>query len=180
MNPSGIAITQGHYQTHWLLTGVKDGIDLQRMSTADRRDFPVGVSGSHMASERETCLIEVPFAQPPPFSYILTFNSDLTLADYRSAGDANFSGQLYSDHHGYSQEVFIENSGEFAKAGCDGLLRYSAAAMKQTEMKEVFGLFPEARSKLSLVSIEPIGDSSPPVPIIHFDGTSGLSEQFYK
>ena len=119
--------------------------------------------------------------RPPAFSYLLTFKGTLTAADYRNAGDAQFSGKLYSEDHGFSQDAFIKNSGEFSAAGCDALLRYSAAAMTKTnEKREVLGLFPSAREKLSLVSIEALGDKSPPIPLTFFDGTTGSSEQFYK
>src|SRR5258706_241632 len=73
MLPAGTEIRESTYTTFWLLTGVAGGIDLNRMSTASRRDFPAGVSGSQMGLLPETCFVEVPFFQPPPFSYLLGF-----------------------------------------------------------------------------------------------------------
>jgi hypothetical protein len=132
MYPANVNIVDSEYTAYWLLTGVSAGIDLNRMSTAsERRDFPAGVSGSHMALRADTCFTEVAVTEETPFSYLLTFRAKVKEADLRCAGDAAFSGQYYDKDHGYSQEVFIQNSGEFASLGCDCLHHYSAAVKQQ-------------------------------------------------
>src|SRR5438067_1371354 len=99
MNPSGIPLVERDFTLKWLLTGVNDTIDLNRMSTAERRDFPLGISGSHMAASRQTCFTEVPFQAPPPHSYLLTFTGHLTCADYTKIPDQQFSGLYYDQDH---------------------------------------------------------------------------------
>lgn len=180
MSPTGIKIQESKYTPNWLLTGVSGGIDLRRMSTASRRDFPSGVSGSQMALEPETCFLEVPFNTPPPFSYLLTFEGCLREADMRSAGDAAFSGQFYDENHGYSQQVFESNSGELADLGCDCIHRYSAAALKsEGKFADVLSFLPSALPKLVLKKIEPIGSESPPVKITLWNGDVRSVEEFY-
>ena len=183
MIPPNIPIQNFQNETKWLLTGVSNGIDLKRMSTAEgRRDFPPGVSGSQMAWENDTCFLEVPFDKdsPPDYTYLLTFRAELKLADLRAVGDAGFSGNYYGKDHEFSQNLFIENAPEYTEAGCHGLLRYSAAALKQDDSrKEVLSLFPPALERLVLVKVEPIGRNSPSVPISFFDGESGFTDQFY-
>lgn len=165
MFPTNIPFQNFQHETKWLLTGVSNGIDLRRMSIADgRRDFPAGVSGSHMAWQDKTCFLEVPFdrSAPPPSTYLLTFTGELNLADLRSVGDAAFSGNFYGTNHGYSRDVFIENIPDYTEAGCHGILRYSAPAWAQTNShEEVVALFPSALERLSLVQVEPIGPDSP-------------------
>jgi hypothetical protein len=181
MIPSGIKIQNAVYTTKWLLTRVASGIDLNRMSTASRRDFPLGVSGSQMTLAPETCFLEVPFPEPPPFSYLLTFECPIREADMRGAGDAGFSGQYYDPDHGYSQQVFIENSGEFAASGCDCLHRYSAAVkLKAGKLADVLSFFPSARSKIILKEIEPLGTGSPPIQVTLWQGEVRSSEEFYR
>jgi len=182
MYPPNIKIVESEYTAYWLLTGVAGGIYLNRMSTAsDRRDFPAGVSGSHMALSADTCYLEVPVTEETPFSYLLTFLVKVKEADLRCAGDAAFSGQYYDRDHGYSQDVFIQNSGEFASLGCDCLHHYSAAAKRQKGTHEdVLAMFPSALPKLELIGVEPLGNNSPPITITLFDGEQRSSEDYYR
>ncbi len=183
MNPEGITPGQGSFTLYWLLTGVEQCIDLNRMSTTDRRDFPRGVSGSHMAVERSTCFLELridPVA-PPAKTYLLTFIcGSLLYADYRHVPSASFSGQMYAPDHGYSQAVFQANSGEYAGLGIDGLLRYSAPSLAiNNSRQEVVGLFSSARPKLTLKRIEHMGPFSPAVPVLLFGATESISSANY-
>lgn len=179
MLPPGTEIRESTYTTFWLLTGVAGGIDLNRMSTASRRDFPAGVSGSQMGLQPETCFVEVPFSQPPPFSYLLGFTGTLKEADLRRAGDAAFSGRLYDSDHGYSQQIFQQCAPDYADHGCDCMHRFSFAIMRDTGRKEdVLSLFPSAREKLALVSVAPVGPGSPPVPITLFGGSTKSSADY--
>ena len=76
----GIIEAQNSFTLYWLLTGVGDCIDLNRMSATSRRDFPAGVSGSHMALKPETCFLELQIdpLTPPPRTYLLTLiDSDI-------------------------------------------------------------------------------------------------------
>jgi hypothetical protein len=183
VNPEGITTGQCSITLHWLLTGVEHCIDLNRMSTTDRRDFPYGVSGSHMAVDRATCFLELHInpAAPPPKTYLLTLVGDsLRYADYRSVPSASFSGQMYAPEHGYSQSIFQTNSGEYAHIGLDGLLRYSAPALAINNSKqEVVGLFPSARPKLTLKSIEHLGLFSPAISVLLFGATEPISSANY-
>jgi hypothetical protein len=180
MIPDNVEIIEQHYETKWLLTGVAGEIDLKRMSTAGRRDFPVGVSGSHMALDEDTCRLEVAFEQPPKNSYVLSFTGCLRMADLRSAGDAQFSGQFYDANHDFSQYVFLENQPEYEKEGCDGIHRYSFVAMqKVNEKRDVVAIFPEAFSKLKLVNVQPLGTESPPISIRMPDGSMIQSDQLF-
>ena len=87
---------------------------------------------------------------------------------------------MYAPEHGYSQQVFINNSGEFAAQGVEGLLRYSAPAYGLSKsLDEVLGLFPNARSKLTLTSIEPLGSESPPIPVLLFCASDPVSSKLY-
>jgi hypothetical protein len=181
MTPSGMITGERPFSLKWLLTGVANGIDLHRMSTGERRDFPAGVSGSHTALEEQTCYLEVPFKTPPPHSYMLSFTGTLKYADCTKEPNVDFSGTFYDADHGFSQQVFITNSGEYAALGLDGILRYSYPAFQTGSLQEVVALFPSARPKLTLTSIAPLGDSSPPVPVLLFGQDKPVSsEVFYK
>ena len=183
MIPPGITTAQNTLTLYWLLTGVNDFIDLNRMSTTSRRDFPVGVSGSHMALKRETCFRELHIdpLTPPPRTYLLTLTgSDLKYADYRSVPSHGFSGQMYAPEHGYSQQVFLDNSGEYAVLGVEGILRYSAPAYElNNSLEDVMGLLPNARSKLTLNRIEPLGLESLPIPVLLFGATEPVGSNLY-
>ncbi len=183
MNLEGITSGQGTFTLYWLLTGVEQCIDLNRMSTTDRRDFPHGVSGSHMAVDRATCFLELRINQdaPPPKTYLLTFIGErLRYADYRYVPSANFSGQMYAPDYGYSQAVFQANSGAYAALEIDGLLRYSAPALAlDSSRQEVVGLFPSARPKLTLKRIEHLGLFSPTIPVLLFGATEPISSVNY-
>lgn len=165
---------------YWLVTGVSEVIDLNRMSTGSRRDFPNGVSGSHMAGDRETPFREVPFNTPPPNSYLLRFDADLIVEDYRANKDPNFDEQMYGPAQDYSQQVFIANSGEFAQRGINAIVRYSAPSKALGILSDVYGIFPSARSNLMLREIEPVGPNSPPIKIRLFDDTQDrMTSDFY-
>ncbi|HMP81249.1 MAG TPA: hypothetical protein PKA41_00915 [Verrucomicrobiota bacterium] len=183
MTPPGIITAQDSFTLYWLLTGVGACIDLNRMSTTARRDFPAGVSGSHMALKRETCFLELRIEQqsPPSGTYLLTLTaSDLKYADYRSVPSQSFTGQMYSPDPGYSQQVFIDNSGKFAALSVEGLLHYSAPAYGlDKSLADVLGLFPAARHKLKLDRIEPLGLESPPIPVLLFGATEPVSSVTY-
>jgi hypothetical protein len=183
MIPEGIIPSEGSFTLYWLLTGVAHCIDLNRMSTTDRRDFPNGVSGSHMALDRSTCFLELHIdpLTPPPRTYLLTLDGQsLRYADYRSVPSASFSGQMYAPEHGYSQTIFQSSSGEYAGLGLDGLLRYSAPALAfNNSRQEVVGLFPSARPKLTLRRIEHLGLESPAIPVLLFGATETVSSANY-
>jgi hypothetical protein len=183
MNPSGITTGERDFEFSWLLTGVSKGIDLNRMSTASRRDFPLGVSGSHMALSPETPFREIQFAddKTPPNSFLLTMTGRLLYGDYTTIPDPVFSGKYYDADHGYSQEVFIENSGEYEALGLDTLLRLSFPA-HQLGLREIVGaMLPSARAKLRIAHIKPLETGSPPVPVYLFGESEPVSsEVFYK
>jgi hypothetical protein len=165
---------------YWLVTGVADMIDLNRMSTGDRRDFPFGVSGSHMAGDRATPFREVQFTAPPPNTYLLRFDADLIVGDYRTNKDPGFEEKMYGKAQNYSQEVFVANSGEFAQLGINAIVRYSAPSKAAGIDSDVYGIFPSARGMLTLREIEPIGSNSPPIRIRLFEGPSErLTSDFY-
>ena len=182
MVPDGITTGNEEFTLYWLLSNVGSCIDMNRMSDSARRDFPAGVRGSHMATKEETCFAECRISRhsPPDRTYLLCFRARLKFADYRAVPSAQFSGQMYSPNHDYSQFVFIQNSGEYAAFGLNAIRRYSAPIYElRKTLEEVLGLLPDARSDLTLLWIEPIGLASPAVPFVPHGSTTGISSDLY-
>ena len=182
MNPDGIIPGEEELTLYWLLSNVRDRIDLNRMSDTSRRDFPEGVRGSHMATKEETCFAECQIDRhaPPPGTYLLSFRALLRFADYRSVPSEHFTGQMYSPSHGYSQQVFDLNSGEYAALGLNSIRRYSARVHEINHtLEDVLALLPDARRCLSLLWIEPIGPDSPPIEFVHYDSVDPAFTIFY-
>lgn len=171
MIPPYVGPTVVNTQLYWLITGVAGGIDLNRMSTADRRDFPEGVSGSHMAGDPITPFKEVKFNTPPPNSYLLAFDAELKVADCRGNTDPTLDAQLYGPTHDFSQEVFANNSGEFPRLGINSIVRWSAPCLQEGIKADVYALLPDARQHLTLRSVTPIGSNSTPIGIRLFGET---------
>ncbi len=165
MTPPYAGPTSVNTQLYWLITGVSGGIDLNRMSTSDRRDFPQGVSGSHMAADPTTPFKEVRFTKAPAHSYLLAFDANLNVADCRRNTDPTLDEQLYGPTHDLSQQIFVRNTGEFQALGINGIVRWSAPCLAEGIKADVYALLPEARQHLTLRSITPIGPNSPPVRI---------------
>lgn len=176
IHPEGIGFIEREVRLYWLLKNVPDRIDLNWMSIApNRRDFPAGTEGSHTSEDEETCFIEVNVRRdaPPPRTYLLRFVGTLRSADYRSVPSAEFTGLMYGPDQSYSREVFIYNSGEFKTSGADSILHHSAARF-QLDRSEwpVIALFPEARPKLTLEWVDPLGLASPEIPIVLLGGAT--------
>lgn len=174
IRPEGIGFVDREVRLYWLLKTVRDRIDLNWMSIApDRRDFPAGTEGSHTSEDEDICFIEVKVRRdaPPPRTYLLRLRGTLRSADYRSVPDPGFTGTMYGPDQNPSREIFIYNSGEFKASGADSILHYSAARLQQDKSEwPVVALFPEARPKLELEWIEPIGLESPEIPVVLFGG----------
>ncbi|MDD2763874.1 MAG: hypothetical protein PHE83_07890 [Opitutaceae bacterium] len=182
MIPDGIKAGCEGFTLYWLLYDVGSCIDMNRMSDSSRRDFPERVRGSHMATKEETCFAECSISRysPPDRTYLLCFCARLKFADYREVPSAQFSGQMYAPSHDYSQFVFVQNSGEYAALGLNAIRRYSAPVYELSKtLEEVLALLPDARSELSLLWIEPIGFSSPPVLFIPYGLTTPISSECY-
>jgi hypothetical protein len=182
MIPDGIKTGSEEFTLYWLLSNVGSSIDMNQMSESSRRDFPAGVSGSHMATKEETCFTECRISRysPPDRTYLLCFRAKLKFADYREVPSAQFSGQQYGSTHDYSQSVFIQNSGEYAARGLNSIIRYSAPVLEISKNREeVLALFPDARSDLVLLWIEPVGLCSPPVLFIPFGSTVPISSEHF-
>lgn len=178
---SNIDFNSGNYRTEhvelfWGLTGISGfPIDLNRMSTAKRRrDFPQGISGSHMADDPRTCFEElnIDSASPPPRTFLLKFKGELEVNDMREVDSSHFSGEYY---HGqdYSREVFVEYSGQLAN--CDAIVRYSAPLIRKGEKANVFALMPSAREKLTLEGIVSLDGSNEDPGIIPFGAADSIS-----
>ncbi|MDP1580972.1 MAG: hypothetical protein Q8M02_11880 [Candidatus Didemnitutus sp.] len=176
IHPEGIGFIEREVRLYWLLKNVPDRIDLNWMSIApNRRDFPPGTEGSHTSEDEETCFVEVSVSRdaPPPRTYLLQFVGTLKSADYRSVPSAEFTGLMYGPDQSYSREVFIYNSGEFKANGADSILHHSAARFQLDQGEwPVVALFPEARPKLNLEWVDPIGLESPEIPIVLFGGAA--------
>jgi hypothetical protein len=182
MIPEDIPFVTRDVRLFWLLKEVKEKIDLSWMSIApNRRDFPEGTEGSFMAENEDTCFAEVKVRRdaPPARTYLLCFTGNLRSADYRSVPCGDFTGQMYGPAQDYSREVFIHNSGEFRASGADSILHYSAARFHQDRGEwAIVALFPEARPKLNLEWVEPIGLASPEIPIVFVGGGVASSLKF--
>jgi hypothetical protein len=182
MTPLGITTGCAEFILYWLLSNVGDCIDMNRMSDSSRRDFPIGVRGSHMATKEQTCFAECRIRRdaPPGRTYLLSFRVLLKFADYRKVPSAQFSGQMYGTSHDYSQQVFVQNSGEYNALGLNSIRRYSAPIYEINHtLEEVLALLPDARSNLILLWIEPIGLSSPAVAFIPCGSATPLSSEYY-
>jgi hypothetical protein len=182
IRPEGIGFVERDVRLYWLLKNVRDRIDLNWMSVApNRRNFPAGTEGSHTSEDEDTCFIEVNVRRdaPPSHTYLLRFKGTLCSADYRSVPSADFTGRMYGSDQSYSREVFIYNSGEFRASGADSILHHSAARF-QLDRSEwpVVALFPEARPKLTLEWLDPVGLESPEIPIVLFGGETVSSLAF--
>lgn len=182
IHPEGIGFVEREVQLYWLLKNVRDRIDLNWMSVApNRRDFPAGTEGSHTSEDEETCFIEVNVRRdaPPPRTYLLRFTGILRSADYRCVPSAEFTGRMYGPDQSYSREVFIYNRGEFKSSGADSILHHSAARFQLDKSEwPVVALFPEARPKLKLEWVDPMGPESPEIPIVLFGGETVSSLAF--
>jgi hypothetical protein len=180
--PEGIHFIDRELRLYWLLKNVGPRIDLNWMSTApERRDFPAGTRGSHMAEEEEACFLEVNVRRdaPHPRTYLLGLSGSLRSADYRRVPSAEFSGLMYGLDQDYSRFIFQQNSGEYIESGADSILRYSAPAYQRSgRLCQVLGLFPEAAPKLKLEWVQPIGLDSPEIPIVLFNGNTVSSGLF--
>ena len=182
MIPDGIKTGCEEFTLYWLLSNVGAVIDMNRMSDRSRRDFPVGVRGSHMATKEETCFVEcqISRAAPPARTYLLSFRAVLKFADYRDVPSARFSGLMYDKSHDYSQFVFVQNSGEYSALGLNSIRHYSAPFHRLSKSwEEVLALLPDARSCLTLLWIEPIGPMSPPIQFIAYGSATPVSSEHY-
>jgi hypothetical protein len=156
----------------WLLKEVGDRIDLSFLGTkGDRRDYPPGCTGRHLAADEYTCFREVNVRRdmPPRRTYLLCFTGELCLADCLCVPSATFGGLLYDFDHFYSQHFFHTHSGVWVGNGANALRRHSAPLLARGIEQSVVALFPEGIQKLKLEWIEPIGLESPDIPIIPLD-----------
>jgi hypothetical protein len=167
-----IGYTSGDYILHWLVTGIVNRpIDFNWIPTrAGRRDLAEGVSGIFTALNPDTCFLELGVSResPPPGTYMVTFNANLRLGDYRSVPSSQWSGVYYSQDHNFSHEFYSAHSGEMYQSGCHGHIRYSPKALALRRYEEVVVLRETAMSELVVTNIEPVGLSSPTPSVIYF------------
>jgi hypothetical protein len=180
---SGVKTESGNFVIKWLLTGVSEGIDMGWMPTREgRRDFGVGISGFQGAAEPKTCFTELKIipTSPPPFTYLVTLTGNLKGLDIRSAGDHIFSGDYYNKDRTKSQAIINANATFINSEGYQILIRISAAAKEVFGTYEtVFSIFPSAIPYLGIQTVEPLGESSPPIEIRWPDGKKETSDNYY-
>jgi hypothetical protein len=170
-NLSGVQPVDLSTEFHFVGTGMLRDYDLGWMSTAPRRDFGSGVSGSHLAIQFDTCLAELKLADPyPADSYHVMLTGSLRLLDLRKVADANFSGAYYSDDRSISCQI-VDANRDYLKSGCfDGILRYSKPLVDVDSFQDVVALTPDAIGKLGVKTIVPLGAISKPLNVILSDG----------
>ncbi len=179
-NLSGVQPLEVDSEFHFVGTGMLRDYDLGWMSTAPRRDFGSGISGSHLAMQFDTCLAELKLTDTyPADSYHVTLTGSLCLLDLRKVADANFSGAYYSDDRSISCQIVEANRDYLRSGGFDGILRYSKPLVDVETFQDVVAITPDAIGKLGVKTITPLGTTSKPLNVILPDGKVVPMENYY-
>lgn len=179
-NLSGVQPFDLNCEFHFVGTGMLRNYDLGWMSTAPRRDFGSGVSGSHFALNFDTCTMELKVATPyPSDSYHVTLTGSLKLLDLRRVADPAFSGYYYSEDRSISCQIVDANIDYLKSGEFDGILRYSKPLVDVESFQDVVAITPYSIGKLVVKTIVPLGTVSKELNVILADGTAVPMMNYY-